>query len=52
MLLIVKCEETWVTSNSILHERSVKFSLSLKRRKNCEILIFHETVRKGSLKIV
>ena len=33
MLLIVKYDKTWVISNSILDERSVEFSASLKRRK-------------------
>ena len=48
MLLIVKYDETWVTSDSILDERSVEFSASLKRRKNREIQsTCRETARKG-----
>ena len=46
-MLIAKYEETWVTSDSILNERSVEFSVSLKRRKNCEIQsCCREIVRK------
>ena len=33
----VKYDETWGTSDSILNERSAKFSVSLKKRKNREI---------------
>ena len=47
-MLPVKCDETWVTSDSILDERSVEFSVSFKRRKNRDThSCCRETVREG-----
>ena len=48
MLLTDKDDETWVTNDSILDERSVELFMSLNRNKNREIQSFcRDTVRKG-----
>ena len=46
-MLIVRYDETWETNDNILDERSVEFSVSLKRSGSCEIQsCCRETVRK------